>query len=166
MTKEQYENWTRGIKSSANGVTILRYGTRVLTVFTMLSYGILLVYEACSRQWTELYHSILVPGVSFVVVSLFRSVIPAKRPYEELEIQPLLHKETEEKSFPSRHVFSIFMIAMTMADHNIWLGLFFMILGVVLAVFRVLGGVHYVRDVVAGAAIGILCGILGYVVIF
>ena len=39
------------------------------------------------------------------------------------------------------------------------------LLGVVLAVLRVIGGVHEPRDVIAGALAGILCGVLGYYVL-
>ena len=34
--------------------------------------------------------------------------------------------------------------------------------GVLLAVVRVVGGVHFPRDVLCGAAIGILCGAVGF----
>ena len=36
------------------------------------------------------------------------------------------------------------------------------LIGVAMAVIRVLGGVHEVRDVVAGAVIGLVCGIVGF----
>ena len=37
--------------------------------------------------------------------------------------------------------------------------------GVLMAAERVVGGVHFPRDVLAGAAIGILSGVLGFFVI-
>ena len=54
------------------------------------------------------------------------------------------------------------MIAMAIG--YVWMpgGILFLILGVLLAVIRVIGGVHFPRDVAAGAAIGILVGILGF----
>lgn len=38
--------------------------------------------------------------------------------------------------------------------------------GVFLALIRVIGGVHYIHDVIAGAFLGILIGFLGFYVIF
>ena len=96
--------------------------------------------------------------MSFLLVSVFRNLYNAKRPYELLEIQPLIHKDKKGKSFPSRHVFSVFVIAMTF----LWLcppaGVVFLVVGVLLALCRVIGGVHFPRDVIAGALAGIAAG--------
>ena len=43
--------------------------------------------------------------------------------------------------------------------------LLFFVLTALLAALRVLGGVHYVRDVAAGAAMGVLCGLLGFFIL-
>ena len=77
----------------------------------------------------------------------------------------LLVKETKGKSFPSRHVFSIAMIAMTFLRVSLPLAVLFFVLTALLAALRVLGGVHYVRDVAAGAAMGVLCGLLGFFIL-
>ena len=68
---------------------------------TFGSYALLLLWLLLEGRWQTLYESILVPGVSFVAVSVFRSICPARRPYEELAIQPLLVKETKGKVFPA-----------------------------------------------------------------
>lgn len=166
MTAQQYNRWTKRIRESRWGVSVVRGTVRGITILTVFSYGILLLFLFLSRQWNDLYRSILVPGVSFFVVSVFRRYSSQKRPYEELDIEPLLKKETKGRSFPSRHVFSITIIAMTFFPVYPWVAWVFLILSVLLGVLRVLGGVHYVRDVVAGAAIGILCGMIGYCIIF
>lgn len=109
---------------------------------------------------------ILVPGISFVLVSIFRYVYNAPRPYEMPGApEPIIKKDSPGKSFPSRHAFSIFIIAMTF--FRIWpaCGILIGIAGVILAICRVIGGVHFPRDVIAGALIGIACGILGYYII-
>ncbi len=144
----------------------MRWTVKGITLFTIAGYGLLLLWLLLEGRWRTLYESILVPGVSFAAVSVFRSLYPARRPYEELSIQPLLMKETKGKSFPSRHVFSISMIGMTFVRVNFHLAMLFFVLAVLLAALRVLGGVHYVRDVAAGAAMGILCGWLGFFIIF
>lgn len=166
MTAQQYDRWTKAIRESRFGIPVLRGIVRGITAVIFLSYGVLLFWLVFSHRWNSLYQSVLVPGVSFAAVSVFRRCNSAKRPYEELNIQPLLKKETRGRSFPSRHVFSGVMIAMTFLPMNTAAAVLFLVLSAVLAALRVLGGVHYIRDVAAGAAIGVLCGVIGYYVIF
>lgn len=61
---------------------------------------------------------------------------------------------------PSRHVFSATIISMAILRLNLILGIFFLILSLVIALCRVLGGVHYPRDVMVGFLVGIVCGLL------
>lgn len=166
MTAEQYDRWTEKITKSRYGVRLLRLTVKAITVFTFAGYLFLLLGLLLEGSWRMLYECVLVPGISFAAVSVFRKLCPARRPYEELAIVPLLEKETKGKSFPSRHVFSIAMIAMTFLQVSVPAAAVLFALTALLAVLRVLGGVHYVRDVAAGAAIGILCGFLGFYVIF
>ena len=136
------------------------------TLLTMAAYPMLLLYLFFSEKYEMLYHTVLVPGVAFVVVSIFRRVYNAPRPYEQMQIRPLIQKDTKGKSFPSRHVFSIFMIGMSfMPVFPVIAGVIF-VAGVFLALIRVIGGVHYMHDVIAGALLGILIGFLGFYVIF
>ena len=103
-----------------------------------------------------------VPAVSFFLLSAFRRIVNAKRPYEVWDIAPLIEKDTKGKSFPSRHIFSIYMIAMATVYLCLPAGIVLLIAGVPLAYSRVVGGVHFLRDVAVGAAVGIGLGILGF----
>ena len=104
---------------------------------------------------------ILTPLTSFIVVSFSRKCIDAKRPYVKYNITPLVKKDKKGESMPSRHVFSITIIAMC------WLYIYqpvvivLLILTIILAAVRVIAGVHFIRDVIAGIAVGILCGFIG-----
>ena len=109
--------------------------------------------------------ALLVPAVSFAAVTVFRRIFNAPRPYEKFGLPPAIEKDTAGKSFPSRHVFSVFIIAATIFYVHPSAGILLGLLGVVLAVLRVIGGVHEPRDVIAGALAGILCGVLGYYVL-
>lgn len=66
---------------------------------------------------------------------------------------------------PSRHVFSAFIIGMAYLYVSIPMGIVIMMIGVLLATVRVIAGVHFPKDVIAGAAIGIILGIIGFYVI-
>lgn len=61
--------------------------------------------------------------------------------------------------------FPVFIIAATIFYVHPSAGILLGLLGVVLAVLRVIGGVHEPHDVIAGALAGILCGVLGYYVL-
>lgn len=163
MTAEQYrristpfrrEGWAKG----------LRLVNTLLTRTCYVAYPLLLIW-----LWMEgdqrLLRAVAAPAASFVALSAFRHVVNAPRPYQVLDIQPIICKNTQGYSFPSRHVFSCFVIAMTF----LWIlppaGAVLLGFGVVLAAARVVGGVHWPRDVIAGAAAGVAAGLLGFWVI-
>ena len=159
MTAGQYERLSapfRGEKREKG----LRLINRILTGLCYAAYPALLLGLLLTRDG-RLLRAVLVPGVSFVLLSLIRW-LNAPRPYEVLDIAPIIHKDTRGKSLPSRHVFSMFVIAMTFLWICPALGMVLLCFGAVLACVRVIGGVHFPRDVIAGAAAGVLSGVAGY----
>ena len=141
----------------------------VLTKAVYALYPLLLIYLAVYHLTDKepgFVPALLVPGISIVLVSIFRSWYDAPRPYEIPGAEPpLIKKDAPGKSFPSRHIFSIFVIAVTF----FWVwpvpGILIGIAGVLLAWSRVAGGVHFPRDVIAGALIGVFSGVIGYYLI-
>ena len=101
----------------------------------------------------------------FVLVSVFRYFFNAPRPYEIYDFTPIYNKKTVGKSFPSRHVFSAFIISLMILHFNVIAGVVFLALSVILAFVRVLAGVHFIKDVVAGALISI-CSFILMIIIF
>ena len=109
--------------------------------------------------------ALLIPGVSFIILSVIRDRINSPRPYEVFDIPPVIDKKTTGHSFPSRHIFSIFVIATTFFYFFPAFGILLAIVGALLAANRVIGGVHFLRDVIAGALSGIAAGVIGYYLI-
>ncbi len=130
----------------------------VITVITgiLFFYNLILLY--ISGSVIKLAASVIIPFVGYIICTVLRSKINAKRPYEISGEENLLGKKTTGKSFPSRHVFSIFIIGTTVLFSNIYMGAVLLLLGVCLAVLRVYAKVHFIRDVVAGALLGIILG--------
>ena len=122
---------------------------RTITVVTAIAYIAVLVMFFIENK-VSFIEAILVPGISFVLVSAFRHIYNAPRPYEVTGIPPMTGKTTKGKSMPSRHTFSIFIIAMTV----FW---------VILAALRVVERVHFVKDVVVGAILGVGFGLIYYI---
>ncbi|SDB33177.1 PAP2 superfamily protein [Pseudobutyrivibrio sp. YE44] len=158
-----YADLSARIKNNNGLVSVLKVLDKAITYITVLLYlGLLVygVYTIPTQGATLLYRSLLIPGISFIVVSLFRKVMSAPRPYEVYGFTPALDKDTKGKSFPSRHVFSIFIVAMAFFQVSLPMGVLLIVMGIALAVIRVVGGVHFIKDVIAGALIAIFIGII------
>ena len=121
-------------------------------------------WGSVSQEAQALIRAIIVPFISFVLVTVVRQVINAPRPYEVFDAQPSITKDTRGHSFPSRHTFSIFVIGITyLASCSSPVpGAIVLALGCVLATLRVVGGVHFPRDVISGALLGIASGFVGF----
>ena len=144
-------NW---IKSKPLRIKIVMMLNKSITTFVYAFYPLLILYLVVQED-ERLLPLLLIPGVSFILVTVLRKRLDAKRPYQIYNYESILTKKKDGQSFPSRHVFSIFMIAMSVFVLNTMGGVLFLILGCLLALSRVLGGVHFPHDVIAGALMGI-----------
>jgi len=104
----------------------------------------------------------LVLLLPFIAVTLLRHLINAPRPYELFELTVPRHREGH--SFPSRHVFSAFAIGTALIFYGVPLGVCTLALGVLIAVLRTLLGLHFIRDTVAGALIGVSTSLIGMLI--
>ncbi len=133
----------------------------ILTGIVFVAYPILLIGLFGTRS-DYLLRSILVPLDGFIVVSVFRYLVNRRRPYETFDLPPVIPKETSGKSFPSRHVFSAAIIAFTFLaiPQVMWIGIVLFVCAVLLAVIRVISGVHYISDVIAAGLIAAVIAIV------
>ena len=132
-----------------------------MTVVMPIVYLTLLVatyfQEGLGKQiW--MYFFVLASG--FVILSLLRKKINAPRPYEEWDIKPLLDRDSSGQSMPSRHVFSATIISMACLHASLTMGMICLILSAILGLVRVLGGVHFPKDVVVGYICGLVWGVI------
>ena len=164
MTKEQYIKITEPLRKNPVRAKQVKNLNHILTGFVFCMYPLYLLKLLTERN-TWFIRALLVPAVSFVCLSVIRRIINAPRPYEKFDIPPVLEKDTTGKSFPSRHVFSVFVIAMTVFYEHPGAGILLGIIGLLLGIVRVAVGVHEPKDVAAGAIAGIARGLIGYYVI-
>lgn len=164
MTREQYATWSRPFRKNKRMRQALVYADLILTGLVYLSYPVLLCVLFFTKD-VRLWRCFFVPFISFLAVSGLRKLINADRPYEKWQFRPILHKEKHGESFPSRHVFSVFVIAFAFYYTFVPVGIVLTVFGTALAAVRVIGGVHFPRDVLAGAIIGIFAGALGFFVL-
>lgn len=161
MTKETYQRRMEWLLAHPGAVRGLKGINLALTAVVFCAYPLFLSGLFVEKD-PGLLRAVLVPAISFAAVSVFRQLVNRPRPYERFGVPAALSKDTPGKSFPSRHVFSVFVIASTVFVWNHPAGIALGFLGVVLAAIRVIGGVHTVADVTAGMMVGILSGIIGY----
>lgn len=130
-----------------------------------VAYPALLIYLLITTS-PLLPACIIVPAVSFALITLLRMVINEKRPYEAGDAANLLEKQAQGTSFPSRHVASMFIIAASWMLVCEPVGVILCALGCALGVIRVKGGAHYPKDVIAGAVLGFAFSALGYAIAY
>lgn len=98
------------------------------------------------------------PLIELLTVTKFRDKIDRPRPFDVLDVTPL-EEHSSGHSFPSLHCSSSFVITMALFYINPLLGAIGLIVSVFVALSRLLAGVHYPSDILAGIAIGFLFGL-------
>lgn len=171
--REFYDRLAGGIRRSENGPRMLRLTDRLLRLLMELVYPAFLAavfldgFRKLGRTQQTLaailaaervLPYVLIPGAGFVLLSLVRRKENWRRPYEEWDIAPLIRRDGEGCSMPSRHAYSAAVIAMCILQETAPLGILCLALAAVIALCRVLGGVHYPKDVTAGYLMGIAVG--------
>jgi undecaprenyl-diphosphatase len=109
------------------------------------------------RKW----ESVEFLGISLmaVLVMSIKFLVRRRRPEGEWGS---IYRNTDPHSFPSGHAARAFLIA-TVAVGLVpaWVAILLWVWAPSVALARVAMGVHYVSDIVAGAALGILGGLIG-----
>lgn len=159
--QEWYGHVASNIKNNPFLLSLLRTFNRFMTVVMPIVYLTLLttIYfrEGFGKQ-VLIY--VFIPASGFVILSLLRKKINAPRPYEVWEIVPLLDRDSPGQSMPSRHVFSATTISMACLHASLTMGMICLTLSAFLGLVRVLGGVHFPKDVVVGYICGLVWGVL------
>lgn len=165
MTEKMHHSIQEFFKSNSFMYKILKVSYKFLPAVVFASYILFIFVSAFIYGITDFtfLKITLVPFCTFAIVSVFRQIFNAQRPYEKYNITPLIAKDKKGQSFPSRHVASGFIIAMSFLYVNMILGIIFLIISAIIAITRVLAGVHFIKDVIAGALFSV---IMGYILMF
>lgn len=177
MKKQNYQNIQNWFARHSTAFTWFRRRYSLFPFLLFIAYALLLaVYlffaigELVNTPPEEykVLHDFLkitgIPAIVFFGITIFRKLYNAKRPYEVYPIAPLIKKNKQGQSFPSRHTASAFIIAMAFLYINIPSGCVMLLLSLCIAVMRVLAGVHFIKDVAAAGLISIFAGILFFVI--
>lgn len=159
--QEWYGHVASNIKNKPFLMRSLRAFNRFMTVVMPMIYLTLLattyLQEGLGKQ-VLIY--VFIPASGFVILSFLRKKINAPRPYEEWTIKPLLDRDSPGQSMPSRHVFSATIISMACLHASLSVGVILLVLSALLGLVRVLGGVHFPKDVVVGYICALVWGVI------
>ena len=159
--QEWYDHMAANIENKPIFLRLLRVFNRLMTVVIPIVYLTLLATTYFQEGFgKQVLIYVFVPASGFVILSLLRKKINAPRPYEEWDIKPLLDRDSPGQSMPSRHVFSATIISMACLHASLSVGVILLVLSAFLGLVRVLGGVHYPKDVVVGYICGLVWGVL------
>ena len=150
---------------NSRGLSLALRAVSHITAILSAAAFLYLLIDAYLITPLYLLFPLFILGVPFVTVSLLRRFINAPRPYELLDFYEEKPKNKSGRSFPSRHTHSVFSIATLLLFANPTLGAALLLFGIALAVSRVLLGIHFLRDVIAGAIIGILSSLIGVYIV-
>ena len=164
---KNYQEWYDYIAANVENrpflLSLLRTFNRFMTVVMPIIYltllAIIYLQQGLGKQ-VGIY--LFIPASGFVILSFLRKKINALRPYEVWEIVPLLDRDSPGQSMPSRHVFSATIISMACLHASLTMGMICLTLSAFLGLVRVLGGVHFPKDVV----VGYICGLVWSVIFF
>ncbi|MGI6590440.1 MAG: phosphatase PAP2 family protein [Eggerthellaceae bacterium] len=168
MPKSDYGKWYARISAPWR----LHPGAvRLLNILDKgLVYAIAVCYIAC-LAWlaasgdNRFILTLAVPAIEFVLCTALRAGMNRPRPYEQFSIDPLIRKDTQGKSFPSRHISSAVIIACALFWLQPVAGIVAFAASAIVCYCRIVGGVHFPRDVAGAVALALACGLVGFVLI-
>ena len=145
--------------------SILTVSCHILSLMFVLDFCAVIGVEIYRAEYAIAIETAVCAGVGFVAVTLLRRVVDAPRPYELYSFYEVKPKDRNGKSFPSRHAYSAFAISTLTFSVCVPIGIVLLILAAIMCVCRVLLGIHFIRDVAAGALIGAVAGAIGLILI-
>jgi undecaprenyl-diphosphatase len=113
--------------------------------------------DAFWKQWAVTLFAII--GVLAVTVLTIKLIVRRRRPEGEWGG---IYRNTDPHSFPSGHAARAFLIAvLALGLGPVWLAVLLCLWAPLVSLARVAMGVHYLSDIVAGAVLGIIVGLIG-----
>lgn len=152
MTQQHYQAITLFFNQRPSLKKALIFISAFLPLTIFFSYPIFL---KTIIQTDFFYDAILIPMFAFLTNTFLRHFLKAKRPFEVYDFTPLINHDKGE-SFPSRHSTSALIIALTIIQvYPIW-GTILTIIALCIGPTRILCGVHFPKDVIAGYLLALL----------
>jgi len=115
---------------------------------------------ATKKYWPMVWQSLVAAFFSrFVVTEVIRLIWARPRPFVGNDVH-LLIKEINQASFPSGHAAFYFALSFVIFLYNKKIGSVFLAAAFLISIVRIFVGVHWPSDIVVGALIGIVSGLV------
>lgn len=124
-----------------------------LAQYAIFLFGIVLIYFV-RKDRKLLLKAALGIIITVITVAVIKTIWFIPRPFSEKEVN-LLIEHREDSTFPSKHAAVAFTAAFGIFLQKKKLGIWLLLLALGIALSRVIAGVHYPLDILAGAIIGI-----------
>ena len=155
----------KAVKESKKASLALRLVSHTAVAASVCAVGAVVFYTA-RVSFLHLLYAVLILLLPFLLVTLLRELINAPRPYELYDFYEVAPKKKSGRSFPSRHAHSAFAIGTLLAFFSILPGALMLFFALLLSVSRVLLGIHFIRDVIAGLLTGVGSAVIGILIFF
>lgn len=152
--KTFYLSLNKYLQSHSSYHQIIALFTQYSTYPFYVIYPSLLVYLYMTNN-DLLIEVTLKPLFMFLFITIFRKLIDRPRPYDQMAIVPIEEHHRGE-SFPSRHTASAFIIALMVLKVSTPLGIFAILCAFVVAITRLLGGLHYLSDIIVAIVLSLI----------
>lgn len=165
MTKKRYFAMKEWFAKHKFWYNVLKFIYKALPYVMFVAAPALMIIKGFMGIDMDFFRMIYVPLAVLIVVSILRNFINKPRPYEVYETDPVIKRDGKGKSCPSRHTASAFIIAMCAIPVNLTLTIVLLAISFLIALSRIFGGVHFIRDVIAGAAASVITGFIFFVLL-
>lgn len=147
-------------KSAVFDTTVIFFADYLQYALTAIFILFLYLGDYQNRQKFQIF---LITAVSMIIArfgitSLIRFLYPLPRPFIAYQVNQLIPEGIN--GFPSGHAALFFAMAMAIYFYNKKWGFAFFVAALVMGIARIIAGVHYPLDILAGAAVGILTSYL------
>lgn len=160
MTAEKYKKIIGWISQKSGRKKFFCFLFKVIPLVMAIFYVLTACFLFYSKS-NKLMRFVLVPAADFVFVSCFRKILNHPRPYDELDYIPLLpYTSGKGLSFPSRHTSSAIIISAAFWYLSPLLGIITAVPAIFVAVSRIVGGMHYPKDVFAAVIVSLIFSLL------
>ena len=155
------EKLLRAIYASEKKKKCLSVVGKVCVGVNVAFFALVLAILLTGRDWYDSLIAASAAALGYVIVTVLRRVINRPRPYEVYDFYTVKPKGKIGQSFPSRHCYSAFVISTLswLVSPLVFAAL--LLAAIIIALTRVLLGIHFVRDVVCGGALGAVFGVIG-----
>jgi len=151
---ELIANWTKRSRLRAR---IAIFGASEL-IWLMGGMALMLAWDTGrddSGRWTQVGALFVTVAFAYLTTLGLELLVKRRRPFQQGEGKPLIQMSILTPSFPSGHATVSFALAFAMGQFAPESAGWFFAFAALISISRVAVGVHYLTDILAGAAVGL-----------